>query len=211
MTKTGQTPETYYTYIYAYPDGEVFYVGKGSGTRLFAHEKEAKTGCECHKCGIIRSIWQSGKTVQKRIVFETFDASEALENERYLITQYRGPKLTNVMFNPEGEPPPRPPTPDTDKIIHLTQVAHSLNCTVEQLIAFMSNSELRTSLYVFFMKRRYTSRNGTRYPAVQFYCLWQYFDFSSYRLSLIKKHVGLLGADNIELIRNLMLLETTGQ
>ena len=33
----------FYVYTLAYPDGKVFYVGKGSGYRIDQHEMEART------------------------------------------------------------------------------------------------------------------------------------------------------------------------
>lgn len=86
-------PQTWYVYTYAYPDGTVFYVGKGKNGRLFHHESEARSGCSCGKCVIIRRIWMDGGTVQKHIVFETLFESEALAHEKQLINEH--PKLVN--------------------------------------------------------------------------------------------------------------------
>jgi hypothetical protein len=44
----------YYVYTLTYSDEKVFYVGKGVGQRIVAHEREAKTGCACDKCKAIR-------------------------------------------------------------------------------------------------------------------------------------------------------------
>lgn len=96
-------PQTWYVYTYAYPvdmGGAIFYAGKGTGTRMFAHEMEARGGCQCAKCDIIRSIWTSGKTAQKSIVFETFVEAEAYQHESELITKYAA-TLTNVLGIPE--------------------------------------------------------------------------------------------------------------
>lgn len=96
-------PQTYYIYTYAYPDpdpdGTVFYVGKGTKGRIDEHEREARSVCTCQKCQVIRQIWASGKPVQKRIVYETFDEVEALAYEYDLIKQYAGASLTNTMGN----------------------------------------------------------------------------------------------------------------
>lgn len=92
------TPETWYVYTYAYPDGTVFYVGKGNRGRIDEHEREARKGCTCEKCRAIRRIWDSGHPVRKRIVFETLVETEALAQERLLIKQYAGPQLTNVFW-----------------------------------------------------------------------------------------------------------------
>ena len=63
--------KTWYVYTYAFPDGTVFYVGKGNHARIDDHERKARNGCDCDKCRIIRQIWESGHPVQKRIVFKT--------------------------------------------------------------------------------------------------------------------------------------------
>jgi len=95
------TPKTYYVYTYAYPDGTIFYIGKGAEGRIDHHELEAgRSDCVCRRCRIIRDIWASGKPVQKRIVFETFDEIEAFTYEHDLIEQHMGPCLANIAGNP---------------------------------------------------------------------------------------------------------------
>ncbi len=91
--------KTWYVYTYALPDGTVFYVGKGNHARIDAHEREARKGCDCEKCRIIRQIWESGHPIQKRIVLETLVEAEALVQERSLIDRYAGPQLTNIRGN----------------------------------------------------------------------------------------------------------------
>ena len=90
-------PTTWYVYTYAFPDGTVFYVGKGCHARINEHEREAQSGCECRKCCTIRHIWASGKPVQKRIVYETLIEQEALDCEKRLINDVYGlENLTNL-------------------------------------------------------------------------------------------------------------------
>lgn len=93
----------WYVYFHAYPDGRKFYIGKGTGSRLFAHEVEARTGCECEKCQVIRGIWADGGFVLKGIVFETFDEAMALQREKDEIAENISPWLVNVrlMLAPE--------------------------------------------------------------------------------------------------------------
>jgi hypothetical protein len=76
--------------------GAVFYVGKGIRARIEEHEREAQRGCDCEKCHVIRKIWESGESVQKRIVYETLTEQEALEYESHLINNVYGlENLTN--------------------------------------------------------------------------------------------------------------------
>src|SRR5579862_3005235 len=88
-------PKTWYVYTYAFPNGPIFYIGKGNQGRIDEHEREAQNGCACAKCQAIREIWASGHPVQKRIVYETLLEDEALEYEKKLIYQHSGPHLTN--------------------------------------------------------------------------------------------------------------------
>jgi|SRR5215469_7383645 len=90
-------PTTWYVYTYAFPEGTVFYVGKGCHNRINEHEREAQGGCACKKCCTIRSIWESGKPVQKRIVYETLVEREAFAYENKLINEVYGlENLTNL-------------------------------------------------------------------------------------------------------------------
>ncbi len=98
----------YYVYTLAFPDGCVFYVGKGTGGRLFHHEEEAQRECECRKCAIIRSIWEVGGRVQRAIVYRTNDEQDAFEHEKTTIAKYRSEHLVN--YEP-GKKPYRPIIP----------------------------------------------------------------------------------------------------
>jgi AcrR family transcriptional regulator len=93
-------PKTWYVYTYAFPDGSIFYVGKGNQGQIDEHEREAQEGCDCKKCQTIREIWASGHPVQKRIVYETLLEAEALEHEKTLIQLHAGPHLTNQRLPP---------------------------------------------------------------------------------------------------------------
>lgn len=69
----------WYVYYLCRPDGEVFYVGKGQGARMYNHAAEARAGVKSHKCNIIRKIWRAGKEIIYRVVFVT-----TVEQEAYL-------------------------------------------------------------------------------------------------------------------------------
>ncbi len=99
VTPSVERQKKYYVYTLAYPDGTVFYVGKGtvrqrkdrlftSDTRMEDHEQEARRGVKSPKCEIIRKIWASGDQVCKSKVFETDDELEALKYEQALIWQF---------------------------------------------------------------------------------------------------------------------------
>ncbi len=85
-----------YVYSLAYPDGRVFYVGKGTQGRINQHEYEAKRGtCRCAKCKIIQGIWGRKGDVIKKIIREGLTSNEALALEGELIRQYQE-QLVNV-------------------------------------------------------------------------------------------------------------------
>ena len=71
-----------------HPDGQPFYIGKGSGNRIAHHEAEVRRGHDCPKCNIIRAIWQAGGIIGRSIVFETDDEQAAFDREAELIGQY---------------------------------------------------------------------------------------------------------------------------
>lgn len=92
----------YYVYVLARPNGKPFYVGKGKNDRLFAHEREARSECRCHKCNVIRKIWRTGKQVQRFTVLTTEDEAEAYAYERELIALYGRDTLCNQTNGGEG-------------------------------------------------------------------------------------------------------------
>lgn len=85
----------FYVYILYRPDGRPFYVGKGHGNRINAHESFAKMGHKARRYSIIRKIWREGGQVVKYKVFETYDVDEAYAMERYLIASIGRESLTN--------------------------------------------------------------------------------------------------------------------
>jgi predicted DNA-binding transcriptional regulator AlpA len=122
----------YYVYTLAYPNGEVFYVGKGTGDRIHQHEYEAaRSGKEAsyyynnpEKHAIIRGIWAQGGQVKKEIVFETDIEQDAYIYEWTLINQGIG--LVNKKTSGRRkaiEPVPKPaPSPRTSPPVHTTRV-----------------------------------------------------------------------------------------
>jgi hypothetical protein len=92
----------FYVYVLARPNGRAFYVGKGTGDRIYKHEAEAKRGCICYKCRVIRKIWRGGGEIQRYTVFTTNIERDALNYECELIKQYGRENLTNVTDGGEG-------------------------------------------------------------------------------------------------------------
>lgn len=102
------SPYDYYTYVLEssipteltrFEDrkyGYVFYVGKGVGIRMHWHEEEARLGHACRKCDFIRSIWDRGGHIKKKIVFATLVEREAYAHERALIQKIGLSNLLNV-------------------------------------------------------------------------------------------------------------------
>lgn len=95
-----QAEMRWYVYALAYPDGRIFYVGKGTGDRISWHEQEARGGAPSRKCDIIRDIWASGGQVErvKLAFFKTNE--EALAYEASLISSLGG--LANTQKGRKG-------------------------------------------------------------------------------------------------------------
>lgn len=87
----------YYVYHLIDPrDAKVFYVGKGKGTRVHHHEREAAAGIYSRKCNLIRDIMASGHQVGKLIVARFDDELLAYAAEKAEIAQIGLENLTNV-------------------------------------------------------------------------------------------------------------------
>lgn len=94
--------DSFYVYTLAYPDGTVFYVGKGTKNRLNAHEREARNGKQSYKCHVIRKIWANGGEVVKTKVRENLTEADAYAYEIELISSYERRHLTNMTNGGEG-------------------------------------------------------------------------------------------------------------
>lgn len=89
----------FYVYeLVVIPDGNVCYVGKGCGYRMYMHHRIAKSGEKSRQSSLYKSLislLSSGKDFEPRKVFETEIEAEALAEERRRIEHYG---LTNL-FN----------------------------------------------------------------------------------------------------------------
>lgn len=99
--------EKYYVYELCRPNGDVFYVGKGSNRRVIEHELEAirhhPVGeSNPFKCNVIRQILKEGAQITYRIdqVFGASMEADCLKHETHLIEKYgrrhEGGTLTNL-------------------------------------------------------------------------------------------------------------------
>lgn len=58
----------FYVYVYEYPDGSIFYVGKGKADRMNDHVRMARKGGHSRQCEIIRFLLErDGKVTRKKI------------------------------------------------------------------------------------------------------------------------------------------------
>ncbi len=87
----------FYVYELIDPDsGEVFYVGKGWGNRVYSHLKKAIKGDPSEKADKIRKILQKGQKPELNIVDSGMTEEEAYDLEGKLIDKYGIDNLTNV-------------------------------------------------------------------------------------------------------------------
>lgn len=78
-------------------DGKPFYVGKGKGNRINAHEREALMGGVSAKCQMIREIQGFGHEIIKRKVKEFELEQDAFDLEATLISNIGLQNLTNCV------------------------------------------------------------------------------------------------------------------
>lgn len=87
-------------YVYELVDsrtGEVFYVGKGSGKRMYQHERDAMNGVCSKKSFKIKDILDSGGEILKRQVAFFWDEQAAYDHETDVISEIGLENLTNVL------------------------------------------------------------------------------------------------------------------
>lgn len=92
-------PKGFYVYALVDPrDDAVFYVGKGKGNRVSAHEAEARRGWTFQnprKTERIREIWNAGQQVGRTILAEGLTEAAAFRKERLTIASFPKGALTN--------------------------------------------------------------------------------------------------------------------
>lgn len=97
----------FYVYVLTTNDGEIIYVGKGTGDRMYQHVKIAQGKSVSRKknpklYNKISSIINSGGYVKPEIVFESYDESKCLDKEVSLIKEIGLDKLCNLTEGGEG-------------------------------------------------------------------------------------------------------------
>lgn len=100
MTEKLQHQSRWYVYELIDPRTcEVFYVGKGTGKRLEAHEAEAASKLEVcsRKLNKIRDIWRDGHVVERRFNAFFWDEQAAYDHETEVILCHGLESLTNVL------------------------------------------------------------------------------------------------------------------
>jgi hypothetical protein len=79
------------------PKGKIFYVGKGTGNRIFAHVNEAiENPKDSNKLNRIREIRAAGGDISYQIIRHGLSENEAFEVESAIIDLIGKKKLTNV-------------------------------------------------------------------------------------------------------------------
>lgn len=97
----------FYVYQLSKPDGTPFYVGKGVGSRLFAHERDALGPGRSHKLNLMRQMQLLGLTIEYQIL-EFYDdekdchAREVAEILRIGRHDLKTGPLTNLTSGGEG-------------------------------------------------------------------------------------------------------------
>jgi hypothetical protein len=120
-----EVPVTYIVYEFSYPQempgglaGIVFYVGMADNTfrlddHLFIAAGHRKKGYDSANSQVIRSIWDAGLVVVRKIVYETLSKSDAETKEGDLIKFHQLSYLTNTYKLKRKSPESLPTPPET--------------------------------------------------------------------------------------------------
>lgn len=109
-------PKEYYVYQLIDPrSNKPFYIGKGKGQRLDAHEKEAAKGAVHPKCEVIRDIQSAGLVVGKEIVKRFANEDAAYKYEARLIKRIGLENLTNLAHGGRIAFPVKPKDTELEK------------------------------------------------------------------------------------------------
>lgn len=98
----------FYVYVLCRPNGSPFYVGKGQGNRIDAHESFARNGYKAKRYSIIRKIWREGGSVFKQKIYYTDDEDTAYAIEQAAIAAIGREYLANETDGGDGNHGYRP-------------------------------------------------------------------------------------------------------
>ena len=88
----------YYVYQLIDPrNSKPFYVGKGKGERIYAHEREAEGKSQHPKCRVIREIKELGYVIEYKILKRFEDEEQAYLYEAEVILDIGLENLTNLV------------------------------------------------------------------------------------------------------------------
>jgi hypothetical protein len=167
-------PAVSYVYVLRRPDGRPFYVGQGTGPRVFFHEGEARHAnnwkTNDHKLNVIRAIWRAEQALTYEIDLLSTNKSVINDREEELIRLFgrlhQGGVLTNRA--PGGrsldEPSPFSKAKHTETLSGIPendQERATLNRFV-LAIAPMKSAVLKPLRRSIVPKR--TQRNRNRFP-----------------------------------------------
>jgi hypothetical protein len=95
----------YYVYQLIDPrNNKPFYVGKGKGERMYAHEREAEGKSQHPKCKLIREIKALGYVIEYKILKRFKDEAEAYKYEANVILDIGLENLTNLVYGGNVKP-----------------------------------------------------------------------------------------------------------
>ena len=167
--------KSHYVYTLAYPDGHVFYIGKGTRNRIHFHEREAQHGIKSHKCNTIRKIWASGGQVVKRKIayFATHDEAITLEIALiFLMRPYGG--LVNETDGGDGTIglTRNPHTEETRQKVSNSLKGHTVSEEARRKISEASkvrtiSEETRRTLSKVHQGRKHTEESRRKMSQVQ--------------------------------------------
>jgi hypothetical protein len=120
----------YYVYQLVDPrNNKPFYIGKGQGKRIDAHEREAKANIISPKCNLIREIELEGLKIVKHIVKYFAVEMSAYKYEKKLIKKIGLSNLTNLTEGGTGIYPFKPSDPE---LIYDTALVSTLSVLIRK-------------------------------------------------------------------------------